>query len=221
MGCWNIKELPCSPSILKKVPNCKFCKAKRFQYEPPNFYCSKGSVKLVSHQLPSKLKSLYLGVTDESNHFRTYVRTYNNMFAFTSLGVKYNKELATKTQGIYTFKVQGQMYHFINNLIPSNNEARNLQLYFYDKEDDIVNKMAFSENLNRLVIAKLIDILKVNPYFMFLKSLTGIPNLPNFYIALKCDSALDQRTYNLPSVSEVAAIWVDDDSNNAISSPHI
>ncbi|XP_060199416.1 uncharacterized protein LOC132627841 isoform X2 [Lycium barbarum] len=73
MGCWNIKELPCSPSILKKVPNCKFCKARRFQYEPPSFCCSKGSVKLVSHQLPSKLKSLYLGVTDESNHFRTYV----------------------------------------------------------------------------------------------------------------------------------------------------
>ncbi|XP_060202830.1 uncharacterized protein LOC132631247 [Lycium barbarum] len=221
MGCWNIKELPCSPSILKKVPNCKFCKARRFQYEPPNFCCSKGSVKLVSHQLPSKLKSLYLGVTDESNHFRTYVRTYNNMFAFTSLGVKYNKELATITQGVYTFKVQGQMYHFINNLILSNNEARNLQLYFYDNEDDIVNKMAFSENLNRSVIAKLIDILKVNPYSMFLKSLRGIPNLSNFYIALKCDSALDQRTYNLPSVSEVAAIWVDDDSNNAISSPHI
>ncbi|XP_060197092.1 uncharacterized protein LOC132626292 [Lycium barbarum] len=42
VGCWNIKELPCSPSILKKVPNCKFCKARRFQYEPLSFCCSKG-----------------------------------------------------------------------------------------------------------------------------------------------------------------------------------
>lgn len=56
---------------------------------------------------------------------------------------------------------------------------------------------------------------------MFLKFLTCIPNLANFYIALKCDSTLDKRTHNLPSVSELATILVDNDSNNVISTPHI
>ncbi|KAG5580980.1 hypothetical protein H5410_051607 [Solanum commersonii] len=113
------------------------------------------------------------------------------------------------------------MYHFINTLFSPDNQVRNLQVYFYDNEDDIIDKMLFSENLERIVTAKLLDILKINPYSMFLKSLTCIPNLSNFYIALKCDSTLDQRTHNLPSVSEVAAILVDDDSNNVISTPHI
>ncbi|XP_060172619.1 uncharacterized protein LOC132603531 [Lycium barbarum] len=194
---------------------------KRFQYEAPSFCCSNGSVKLVSHQLPPELKSFYYGNSDKSNHFRTYIRTYNNMFAFTSLGVKYDKELAQRTQGIYTFKVQGQMYHFLNSLTTTDNNARNLQLYFYDNENDIVNRMAFSENLNRSVIAKLVDILKINPYFVFLKSLRHIPDLSNFYSALKCDSALDQRTYNLPNVSEVAAIWIDEKLDNPASTPHI
>ncbi|XP_060182826.1 uncharacterized protein LOC132612749 [Lycium barbarum] len=143
------------------------------------------------------------------------------MFAFTSLGVKYDKELAQRTQGIYTFKVQGPMYHFLNSLTTTDNNARNLQLYFYDNENDIVNRMTFSENLNRSVIAKLVNILKINPYSVFLKSLTHIPDLSNFYIALKCDSALDQRTYNLPSVSEVATIWTDEELDSPASTPHI
>ncbi|XP_059290852.1 uncharacterized protein LOC132044375 [Lycium ferocissimum] len=46
-------------------------------------------------------------------------------------------------------------------------------------------------------------------------------DLSNFYIALKCDSALDQRTYNLPSVSEVAAIWTDEELDSPASTPHI
>lgn len=56
---------------------------------------------------------------------------------------------------------------------------------------------------------------------MFLKSLTDIPNLSNFYIALKCDASLDQRTYNLPTASEVAVIWINNESQNTITTPHI
>ncbi|XP_070028735.1 uncharacterized protein [Nicotiana sylvestris] len=220
VGCWNINQLPSCPSVLKGVPNCKFCGARRFQYETPSFCYSNGSVKLVSQRLPSELKSLYFGVNDQSNHFRIYIRTYN-MFTFTSLGVKYDKELAKRTQGVYTFRVQGQMYHFINDLTPRDNKAKNLQFYFYDNDEDIVNKMAFSEKLDRSVIAKLMNILKINSYSIFLKSLTDIPDLSNFYIALKCDSTLDQRTYNLPSVSEVATIWVDEELECSLSTSHI
>lgn len=46
------------------------------------------------------------------------------MFAFTSLGVNYDRILAKRNHGIYTFKVQGQMYHFINDLIPSGKRAK-------------------------------------------------------------------------------------------------
>lgn len=65
------------------------------------------------------------------------------------------------------------------------------------------------------------EILKINPYSIFLKSLINIPQLCDFYIALKSDGDLDQTIYNLPTASEVAGIWVEQDAQNYILTPHI
>ncbi|XP_019233403.1 PREDICTED: uncharacterized protein LOC109214007 [Nicotiana attenuata] len=170
--------------------------------------------------MPTELSELYFGNTEESENFRTYIRTYNNMFAFTSLGVKYDKELARRNCGIYTFRVQGQMYHFIDDLVPSNEKPRNLQLYFYDNDNELANRMACSTRINESIVKKLMDILKVNPYTIFLRSLLNVPQLSDFYIALKCHSTLDQRTYNLPSASEIAALWLEENPRDT-SAPHI
>nr|XP_033510046.1 uncharacterized protein LOC104088840 isoform X2 [Nicotiana tomentosiformis] len=124
--CLVTKEQRSEYVALKRVPNCQFCHAKKFEYEPPGFCCNSGSIRLTSHKMPTELSELYFGNTEESENFRTYIRTYNNMFAFTSLGVKYDKELARRNCGIYTFRVQGQMYHFIDDLVPSNEKPRNL-----------------------------------------------------------------------------------------------
>lgn len=90
---------------LKKASNCQYCNAKKFEYEPLGFCCSNGSIRLTSYKMPTELSNLYFAKTEESKNFRTYIRTYNNMFAFTSLGVKYDKELAKRNSGVYTFKV--------------------------------------------------------------------------------------------------------------------
>ncbi|KAG5578234.1 hypothetical protein H5410_058368 [Solanum commersonii] len=113
------------------------------------------------------------------------------------------------------------MYHFINDLIPTNKKGKNLQLYFFDSENELRNRMACSNKLNEYVVRTLMEILKINPYSMFLKSSVDVPQLSDFYIALKCDSGLDQRIYNLPTVSEVAGIWVEQDITNSIPTPHI
>ncbi|XP_019236509.1 PREDICTED: uncharacterized protein LOC109216777 [Nicotiana attenuata] len=206
---------------LKLISRCKFCRAKKFQFEPPGFCCSNGSVSLTAHKMPTELRNLYVGNTEESKRFRTYIRTYNNIFAFTSLGVSYDKDLARRNHGIYTFRVQGQMYHFIDDLFPANQKAKNLQLYFYDNDNELANRMACSDRIDESIVGNLMELLRNNPYSIFLRSLTNVPNLPNFYIALKCDASLDQRIYNLPTASEVAAIWVEENSNNVIRAPHI
>ncbi|KAG5611760.1 hypothetical protein H5410_023041 [Solanum commersonii] len=180
----NDNLLPKGYLLLKKVPNCKFCAAKRFQYESPNFCCDNGSIRLISHNMPTELRNLFLGHSKESQHFRTYNRAYNNMFAFTSLGVHYDRELAKRNRGIYTFKVQRQMYHFIDDLIPSGGKGKNLQLYFYDNENELTNRMTLSDNLNEVIVTKLMDILKANLYSTFLRSLIVVPNLSEFNIAL-------------------------------------
>ncbi|KAM3238127.1 hypothetical protein P3L10_013157 [Capsicum annuum] len=160
---------------LKIMPNCKFCKAKRFQYESPGFCCANGSMKLIHYELPVESVNLYLGNSEESKHFHTYIRMYNNMFAFTSLGVNCDKNLATRNCGIYTFRVQGKMYHFIDDLVPSNRSAKNIQLYFYDTDNELVNRMAFSDNLNESVIKTLMDILKIGKKSFLPVSFTGGP----------------------------------------------
>ncbi|KAG5612640.1 hypothetical protein H5410_023921 [Solanum commersonii] len=109
--------------LLKKVP-IVICAAKRFQYESPGFCCDNGSIGLSSYNMPIELHNLFLGDSKECQHFRTYSRAYNNMFAFSSLGVHYDRQLAQRNHGIYTFKVQGQIYHFIDDLIPSNRKPK-------------------------------------------------------------------------------------------------
>lgn len=78
---------------------------------------------------------------EKSKNFRTYIRAYNNMFMFTSFGVKYDKKLAKKICGMYTFREQLHMYHFIDDLVVSNETPKNFQLYFYDHENELGNKM--------------------------------------------------------------------------------
>ncbi|KAK4344714.1 hypothetical protein RND71_034890 [Anisodus tanguticus] len=143
------------------------------------------------------------------------------MFAFTSLGVTYDKALARRYHGICTFRVQGQMYHFMPDLLPSGEKAKNLQLYFYDNESELANRMAYSAHISESVVKRLMNILSKNPYSIFVKPLINIPNISDFYIALNCDPGLDQRVYNLPSASQVAGIWTQDNSTDTISTPHI
>ncbi|XP_009792308.2 uncharacterized protein LOC107799576 isoform X1 [Nicotiana tabacum] len=171
--------------------------------------------------MPPRLRNLYTGTCAKSKHFQTYIRTYNNLFAFTSLGATYDKDLAKRNRDIYTFRVQGQMYHFIDDLYPRERRPRNLQLYFYDNDNEVGSRMACSDKINELIVKELMDILKDNPYSIFLRSLTAIPNLQNFHIALNCDAGLDQRVYNLPTTTDIAAIQVDENDSDATHTPHV
>ncbi|KAG5582546.1 hypothetical protein H5410_053173 [Solanum commersonii] len=67
----NDNLLPKDYLLLKKVPNCKFCAAKRFQYESPGFCCDNGSIRLSSYTMP-KVAKFVLGDSKECQHFRTY-----------------------------------------------------------------------------------------------------------------------------------------------------
>ena len=71
---------------------------------------------------------------EEAIEFHGYIRSYNNNFSFTSFIVKYDKDLYKRNRGTHTFQVRGQVYLFINELLPSNNSPSYLQLYFYDSE---------------------------------------------------------------------------------------
>nr|XP_009804055.1 PREDICTED: uncharacterized protein LOC104249342 [Nicotiana sylvestris]XP_016469133.1 PREDICTED: uncharacterized protein LOC107791559 [Nicotiana tabacum] len=66
-----------------------------------DFAVTSSAIRLTSHKMPPELSELYFGNTEESENFRTY----NNMFAFTSLGVKYDKELAKRNCDLFRIEV--------------------------------------------------------------------------------------------------------------------
>jgi hypothetical protein len=49
--------------------------------------------------------------------------------------------------------------------------------------------------------------LEDNPYVHVFRSLGNIANLDEYRIVLNTDIGVDQRRYNTPIVSQVAAIW--------------
>jgi len=44
---------------LRNVPDCHYCGAMRFQYEPPGFCCRKGKIKIHIPEVPAELKRLF------------------------------------------------------------------------------------------------------------------------------------------------------------------
>ena len=65
--------------------------------------------------------------------------------------------------------------------------------------------------MNPSIIAQLIDILHINPYSLFFRSLGDLSNLENQVIHIRSDVGLDQRVFNVPTSSQVAAIWVENE----------
>ena len=48
-----------------------------------------------------------------------------------------------------------------------------------------------------------------NPYSQHLRSVGQVNHLEDYHVTLNLDQRLDQRTYNVPSTSEVVAIWIE------------
>ncbi|GJY78715.1 DNA helicase [Tanacetum coccineum] len=85
---------------------------------------------------PEYIKSLF-----GNKHFMETIRAYNQMFLMTSFGAKID-ESTNNGRGPYVFKVSGQVYHWIGSLCPPLGEApRFLQIYIYDTDNEIENRM--------------------------------------------------------------------------------
>jgi hypothetical protein len=85
-----------------------------------------------------------------------------------------------------------------------------LQLYFYDDDPNLTHRKEATVQLDQEVVHKLANIMKGNPYSEQLRSMGDHrENLEEYRIELNTDQKLDQRRYNLPVSSEVAAIWVE------------
>ncbi|KAL6536884.1 hypothetical protein OROHE_012468 [Orobanche hederae] len=192
-----------------KRHRCTSLPEHRLRTRPPKgFCCLHGQISLALTRMPQRLWELYTSLESTAAvHFRRHCRTYNNTTAFSSLGIRYDETLVKSNKGIYTLRIQGAVYHFIRDLLPAEGHGRQLQLYFYEPEHELQNRLSHSGDLDVHILEDIIDLMRLNPYAMFLRGLLELVNLEEYNIVLRADPSLDMRIYNLPTVNQVAAIW--------------
>ncbi|GAA0153124.1 hypothetical protein LIER_11438 [Lithospermum erythrorhizon] len=155
--------------ILPKVPPCKYCGAYRFYREPDSICCSNGQICLAESTLPQYLVDLITGIDPKSKEFQNMIRTYNNHFAFTSIGMSCDENYQRRDHGVYTVRVQGQIHHYLNDLIPQNpcNRMTGIQFYFYDPLHQASYRMNTLPRLDMTIVERLVEVLEPNPYANF------------------------------------------------------
>ncbi|CAH1440059.1 unnamed protein product [Lactuca virosa] len=193
--------IPKEHRVLKVQKPCVYCGAKRFQFEFPTFCCMDGKTKLAHSSIPEELLNLFTSRNELGRTFRQMIRCYNNNFSFASMGVNYDKTLTNMTSGVYTFCVNGGVYHRIVQLFPRDGIPRYLQLYFYDADYEMSHRLQ-RKNINKEIAKKLIRVLATNPYMKTFRRLADLGPLDNYKVTLNASVELDQTVYNRPTTSE-------------------
>jgi len=105
--------------------------------------CMKGKITLPSMiEPPPLLHSLFNGAHPKSSHFIANIRSYNNLFSFTSMGGKIESGL-NQGPGPPHFVISGQNYHHIGSLLPAEGQRPQFcQLYIYNTENELANRLS-------------------------------------------------------------------------------
>ncbi|EEE60808.1 hypothetical protein OsJ_14407 [Oryza sativa Japonica Group] len=207
-------NIPQCTHMLKPVENCQFCNAKKFEHETKGFCCRNGQTRLAHQDTPPELMRLWTSNDSYAQHFRNNIRFFNGHFSFTSLYCHLDRETSDmRKTGFYTFRAHGQMYHNISSFGTNGSDPKHLELYFYDDDPSLEHRYRRCRQelyeQDQEVVNILTNVLRGNPYAEQFRSLGQIENLEDCRVMLNLDQRLDQRTYNVPISSEVAAVWVE------------
>ncbi|GAA0155831.1 hypothetical protein LIER_38161 [Lithospermum erythrorhizon] len=150
------------------------------------------------------------------------IRTYNNHFAFTSICISCDDIYQQRDHGVYTVRVQGHIHHYLNDLMSqdASKKLSGIQFYFYDLEHQVSNRMMTPPRLDVVIVERLVKLMEPNPYSEFLQHASSLDNIEECHIVIRSDLGLDQRTYNRSTFTEVAGIWIEDESGETNNSEH-
>ena len=171
--------------------------------------------------IPQSLQTFF--TTNDPNSddpFVNQIRAYNHVLAFTSLGATIDEELANAREGVYTFRIQGALYHRIGGLMPisEKHQPAFAQIYFYDTnlDNQLARRKEIIPNLNHDMLQILQNELhSINP---FAQTFTNAGNrarqeesITDIRLVIHNTHGKDMRRYNQPTASEVAVIMSDFD----------
>ncbi|KAI5440250.1 hypothetical protein KIW84_025541 [Lathyrus oleraceus] len=153
----------------------------------------------------------------ESKKFQQQIRMYNVMFAFTSPGAKVDNRF-NNGRCPPNFRIQGQSCHRIGSMLPMPGQnPRFAQLYVYDTENEIENRMhGFSSKsgVDVNIVRKISEMLYEHNVhaqsFRMARDRLCEEGVSDLKLRLISERRNDGRIYNQPTVAEVAALIVGD-----------
>ncbi|KAF1894531.1 hypothetical protein Lal_00039617 [Lupinus albus] len=179
--------------------------------------CGDGRVQLpLLESPPPFVHHLLFDIKDkDSLNYQDNIRLYNMMFAFTSFGAKIDRSM-NSGRGPPTIRIQGQPCHRIGSMLPLPGLPKFAQLYIYDTEHEIQNRMEGIRNnkVDPEVVVQLSKMLDENNVhaksFRMASERLKDGVVQNLKLKLIAERNSDGRINNLPTVSEVAALVVGD-----------
>ncbi|XP_061357242.1 uncharacterized protein LOC133301608, partial [Gastrolobium bilobum] len=193
---------------------CKHCGAQMWYEERikkdrkatvPEFSmcCANGKIKLpLLKKAPETLLELHDNSSIRSHHFLQNIRLYNMLFSFTSFGGKVNGSV-NDGSGPYCFRVGGQVYHAMGNLLPL--DFHTPKIYRSNNNEDL---------LDQSIVLSLKEMLdkhnSIVQSFRYARDRYNEDQLKGVRLRLIRKCGNDGRLYNLPSASEVAVLIVGD-----------
>lgn len=118
---------------------------KKYKARYPRFSmcCKQGRIILPLYRRPPQpLYDLFNKQDQRGKFFLANIRSFNSMFAFTSMGGKIDTKI-NDGGGPPIFVLNGENYHQIGSLLPlPDKEPKFAQLYIYDTENEVANRMA-------------------------------------------------------------------------------
>ncbi|UYV65733.1 hypothetical protein LAZ67_3005268 [Cordylochernes scorpioides] len=207
---------------------CPYCSALHFPGETVgSSCCHKGKVILPTlSSFPYEMMELMTSNSVEAKYFQTNIRSYNSSLAFASMGAQVD---VFSGQGPFCYRIHGQIYHLTGPLHPHGNRAPSYaQLYILDSEAANNTRIAASRPLEcHPGILTLLDsvLRRVNPYTSAYRQMRQVElaeehrarienrQMCQVQMLIRQNHCRDLRRYNAPSVSEIAAIFVDQDGH--------
>jgi hypothetical protein len=174
---------------------------------------------------PSYAYTCPQGETEDSKAFLHNIRGYNSSIALASVRAPgLCEDLANGEQGVYTYSIQGALYHMVGPLEAAEDEVpRFAQIYFIDEAQQAdVRNSHFRGSLAPEILSELQAIVREhNPFlsqFKYaLEVLRESPNAVAIQLTIRPDmvpGGSHERVYNAPTIPEVAAIIPEPDKVN-------
>ncbi|CAN1827836.1 hypothetical protein LINPERHAP1_LOCUS32051 [Linum perenne] len=183
--------------------------------------CNKGDVQLPhAREPPSYLRDLLNSENLNSSHFHEHIREYNDVFCFTSLGGKVDKNL-NRGDAPYIYSIGGQIFHRMGSLLPPEGNAPLFaQLYMVDTANEVEHRMnsfttdVTSNPLRPQIIEDMKDMFDEHnvlaKVFRSARDRVNLGNVHSVKIKLMARRTSDGREYDLPTVDELAGLIVDE-----------